>query len=47
MVCVSIVGFMGIGINKWLSLFRVRKIREKNVKGGKVLYKVMNINNEL
>lgn len=38
---------MGTGTNKWLSLSRVCKIKEKNVPGHKVLCKVVNINNDL
>ena len=38
---------MGTGTNKWLSLSRVCKIKEKNVPGPKVLCKVMNIKGNL
>lgn len=38
---------MGEGTDKWLSLSQVSKIKEKNVKRGKALCKVVNINDEL
>lgn len=38
---------MGAGTSKWLSLSRESKIKEKNAKRGKALYKVVNLNDEL
>lgn len=38
---------MDAGISKWLSLSGVSKIKEKNVKRGKALCKVMNLSDEL
>lgn len=38
---------MDTGTNKWLSLPRVCKIKEKNIPGHTALCRVMNINNEL